>query len=294
MLRRLVFSLFLNWVIAIAPAVAQTLTQSQVRHVVCAEAVWCDITSQIGGSAVTTQAIVVSPQADPHDVMTSPAMARDIAKADIVIVNGAEYDEWALRLAATSRGAGRETLDVGRLTRASPDANPHLFDDLGVVEAFAHHMTAELIGNQPRKAPKLMQRASAFDGAIERLRQRVVSVKSEVTGKRIVATEPVGGALFTALGLEVICPRFALAVMHHTEPAPRDLALVEGALETGQAAALIFNPAVTSPALNGLVDTARAHGVPVVPMSEMPMPGQHWQDWYEGRLTMLKQALSVR
>ena len=46
--------------------------------------------------------IVTDPNADPHEYESNTADAIAIANANYVIVNGAGYDDWALKLIAAS------------------------------------------------------------------------------------------------------------------------------------------------------------------------------------------------
>src|ERR1700759_4759324 len=73
-------------------------------RVVAAENFWGSIAEQVGGSAVSVDAIITNPAADPHDYEPTPADARAMAGADLVIVNGVGYDPWATTLLAASPG----------------------------------------------------------------------------------------------------------------------------------------------------------------------------------------------
>src|SRR5690348_3919181 len=56
--------------------------------VVAAENFWGSIAAQLGGNRVAMTAIISSPNVDPHDYEATPADARTIATAQLVIVNG--------------------------------------------------------------------------------------------------------------------------------------------------------------------------------------------------------------
>ena len=46
--------------------------------------------------------ILKNPDQDPHLFETTPSVARDLADARIVIVNGADYDPWMEKLLKAS------------------------------------------------------------------------------------------------------------------------------------------------------------------------------------------------
>lgn len=64
--------------------------------VVCVEAAWCNIAAQIGGPAVQTQSLISTPGIDPHELTPTPSMARNMAHASVIVLNGATYDDWAV------------------------------------------------------------------------------------------------------------------------------------------------------------------------------------------------------
>src|SRR3954451_13711441 len=92
---------------------------------VAAEDVWGSIARQLGGAHVRVQSLIINPNTDPHDYEPTPADARAIASADLVILNGIGYDGWIDRLVAASKSAGGELLKVGDLVGLKEGANPH-------------------------------------------------------------------------------------------------------------------------------------------------------------------------
>ncbi len=63
-------------------------------NVVAAENFYGDVVRQIGGDDVTVASIMSNPDQDPHLFETTPSTVREIAAAQVVILNGADYDPW--------------------------------------------------------------------------------------------------------------------------------------------------------------------------------------------------------
>ena len=63
---------------------------------------WGDIVSELGGDCAQVKTLLASSSVDPHDYEPTPADAAAFEGAQLVVVNGAHYDEWAAKLAATS------------------------------------------------------------------------------------------------------------------------------------------------------------------------------------------------
>ncbi len=75
-------------------------------RVVAAENFWGSIAAQLGGAKVEVTSIIVNPDTDPHSYEPTAQDARTIAGAQMAIVNGIGYDNWAPR-AARGQPGGR-------------------------------------------------------------------------------------------------------------------------------------------------------------------------------------------
>src|SRR5499426_3250022 len=102
--------------------------ESQIA-VVAAENFYGDIVRQIGDDHVAVVSIMSSPDQDPHLFETTPTTVRQIATAQIVVLNGANYDPWMEKLLAATPRSNRATINVAQLTGRKPGDNPHLWYD---------------------------------------------------------------------------------------------------------------------------------------------------------------------
>ena len=59
---------------------------------VAGENFWGSVASQIGGKQVHVTSIITDPNADPHQYTSDAANAAAVAKSQVVIVNGVDYD----------------------------------------------------------------------------------------------------------------------------------------------------------------------------------------------------------
>ncbi|GBR49604.1 metal ABC transporter solute-binding protein, Zn/Mn family [Gluconobacter roseus] len=256
-------------------------------RVVCAEAAWCNVAAQIGGADVQTQALLATPGVDPHDLTPSPSMARAMAGATIAVVNGATYDDWALPFAASAPGK----IVVAGVAGWQPGDNPHLFLDPEAVGKVAH-VFADMLSHQPGiSASAVTGRLEAFLKELDGVKARLAAMKAQHATVPVAAVEPVGETLLRDAGLDVVDENFALAIMNHAEPSPRDVAQVDTMIDGRKVRMLITNPAIHSPQIDRLVDRAHAAGLPIVAIGETLPPGQSWQGWVYGILQTVGQAL---
>ncbi|MCL2668250.1 MAG: zinc ABC transporter substrate-binding protein, partial [Micrococcales bacterium] len=63
--------------------------------VVTSTNVWGDVVAQVGGDLVDVTSIVSDPSADPHSYEGSARVQLALSKADLVVVNGGGYDDYA-------------------------------------------------------------------------------------------------------------------------------------------------------------------------------------------------------
>jgi len=268
-------------------AAAQAEPSQPPVRVVCVEAAWCDVAAQIGGADVQTQALLATPGIDPHDLTPSPSMARAMAGATIAVVNGATYDDWALPFTASVA----ERIVVASLVGWRPGDNPHLFLDPAAVGKVAQ-VFADRLSHQPGiSAPAVAERLAAFRKQLDGVTDRLAAMKARHEAVPVAAVEPVGETLLRDAGLAVLDENFALAIMNHAEPSPRDVAQVDMLIDGRKVRMLMTNPAIHSPQIDRLVDRAQAVGLPIVAIGETLPPGQSWQGWVHGILQVVEQAL---
>src|SRR5262245_6173408 len=103
--------------LALIAGQATAVAAEEKIAVVAAENFYGDIVRQIGGDRVAVVSIMSSPDQDPHLFETTPGTVRQIAKAQIVIANGANYDPWIEKLLAATPRAKRVVITAADLTR---------------------------------------------------------------------------------------------------------------------------------------------------------------------------------
>ncbi len=93
--------------------------------VVAAENFWGSLAKQLAGERARVTSIIVNPATDPHSYQPSTGDARTIAGANMVLLNGLGYDEWAKQLLSASPSSQRVVLNVGDALHLAAGANPH-------------------------------------------------------------------------------------------------------------------------------------------------------------------------
>ena len=255
---------------------------------------WGDIVSELGGDCAAVTTLLASSSVDPHDYEPSPSDANTFKKAQLVVVNGADYDHWAADLAATSAGSA-PLIDVAALTDTPEGANPHLWYRPQAVTAVADAVSAELARINPGAAGYFGERRAAFATALKPYDELIAKIKTAATGRSYAATESVFDYQAEALGLVDRTPRgYRQAAANESDPAPADIRAFETALAGGQIDVLIFNIQTEGSVSQQLRRAAERAGVPVVEVTETVPPGQDsFVGWQDSQLEALAKALGV-
>jgi zinc/manganese transport system substrate-binding protein len=260
--------------------------------VVAAQNFYGDVARQIGGDRVSVVSIMSNPDQDPHLFETTPGVVRQIADANIIIVNGANYDPWMEKLIAAAPRPGRIVISASQLVQAKAGDNPHLWYAPATMPAVAKAIAAALSQADSANAAGYATRLTKTLADLDRIARRVAQIKAKHAGKPVTATEPVFGLMADALGLTMRNQSFQLAMMNDTEPSARDVAAFEDDLKNGKVKALIYNKQVSEKLTERLLAIARKAKVPVVGVTETQPANVTFQEWMLGELDALDKALT--
>ena len=260
--------------------------------VVAAENFYGDIARQIGGDQVDVVSIMNNPDQDPHLFETTPGVVRQIAGAQIAIVNGADYDPWMEKLLAAAPQPKRTVITAAALVHKKSGDNPHLWYDPATMPAVAKAIAGALSAADPAHKNDYEARFKTFTASLKPFNDKIAALAGKYAGTAVTASEPVAGYLAAALKLKMRNERFQLAIMNDTEPSARDVAAFENDLRTHKVRLLLYNKQASSKIVQRLVELARASNVPVVGITETTPPGLSFQDWMMGQLNETEKALA--
>jgi len=260
--------------------------------VVAAENFYGDVARQIGGDHISVVSIMNNPDQDPHLFETTPGVVRQIADAQIVILNGADYDPWMEKLLNAAPRPGRVVISAAELTGKKPGDNPHLWYAPATMPAVAKAVAAALSKADPAHAGDYAARLATTLASLDRIGHRAAQIKAKHKGDVVTATEPVFGLMAEALGLTVRNQRFALAVMNDTEPSARDVAAFENDLKQRKVKLFLYNNQVSSKMTEHLLAIAKTAKVPVVGVTETQPANVSFQDWMLDELDTVDKALT--
>lgn len=259
---------------------------------------WGGIVEQLAGSCAEVTSIVSGGAVDPHDFEPTPADAAALGRADLIVINGSGYDEWAEH-AIEARSPQPEVLDVSSLiNQTEGSGDPHLWYAPDVVRLTATRVTDALRTAVPGADDYLAARAAEFDTSMQEYFSLIGELRTKVENAQggavtYAATESVFESMATTLGMVDVTPDgFARAVANESEPSPGDVAEFMDALVDGSVRVIIINSQSTSAMTDRLREQAQSNGIAVVEITETIAPGSaSFAEWQVAQLRNLQTAL---
>jgi zinc/manganese transport system substrate-binding protein len=263
-------------------------------RVVAAENFWGSIAAQLGGSAVEVRSIIVNPSTDPHSYEPTAQDARTMANAEMAIVNGIGYDEWASRLLAANPEGERTVLNVGKLLGYSTGENPHQWYSPAHVHVVIAAIAADYERLHPREAAYFAARRHALETvSLARYQALIAQIKARYRGVPVAYSESIFQPLGEALGLKLLTPySFAKAIAEGGEVSAQDKLTVQRQLARREAKVWVLNSQNLTPEVQRATEVARAAGLPVLAITETLSPASaSFQRWQVAQLEGLARAL---
>lgn len=261
-------------------------------HIVAAENFYGDVAKEIGGNRVSVMSILQNPEQDPHLFTTSPSVAKAVADADIVIYNGANYDDWMVKLLSVPANKPRQVILVADCIGAAAKQNPHIWYNLQTMTNFAQVLTTHLNELDPAFNQDYHTRLQNFASKQQALQAYVQQLHDKFHGLTVTATEPVFNLMADALGLQMNDQDFQWSVENEGSPSPEEVRTMMEDLKAHKSRALIYNVQVTSALIDQVKAVAQQSNVPVVGVSETQPPGMNYDQWMRSQLAQLAKALS--
>ena len=259
------------------------------------ESQYADVLAQVGGPYVTARAILSNPNTDPHSFEASPRIAREVAGASVVVMNGLGYDAWIQRIMAAAPNAQRQVIDVRELLGLPRDTvNPHLWYDPRTMPAVAEAAARAFAALDPPHAAFFHANAQRFAASLGPWKAALEALRSRYPDTPVAVVEPVANALLEAAGWRILTPlALQLAVMNGTDPAPQDVAAMQTLLRRREVKVFIYNQQVTGPLTASFLQLAIEQHIPVVGFYEtMPQPGYDYQSWMLAETHALEAAVA--
>ena len=264
--------------------------ESGTVNVVASVNQWGTLAEELGGKNVEVASIVHTTNVDPHDYEPTTADISKLQKAQVIVVNGADYDAWAVKAAKNTKATVVNAAEVGGVEEGG---NPHIWFSASVRKSVAAAITkAYEKADASKKADfdKLNMQWQNDEGKVE---SKIAEVRKKAEGLNYAATESVAYYLAEDMGLKDATPAgYAQASANESEPTASDIKQYVDILKSGGVDLLVVNTQEESNMTKKLTDAAESANVPEVKLTEQ-MPSQYdsLTDWMSALVDSFNQAV---
>lgn len=232
---------------------AQAAARDPLR-VVATFSILGDMVREIGGERVALTTIVGS-NSDTHRFDPTPADAKALHDADVLVLNGLDFEPWLPRLMEASGFKGRRVLAsegvavrrLGEGEKETPhdhareassghgaahqedhahgDVDPHAWQDLSNGKIYARNIAAGLAKADPRNATYYEGRAAGYISRMKVLDAEIRAAINAIPAERrkVISSHDAFGYFAAAYGIEFI-PVAGLS--NQAEPSAQDVARI--------------------------------------------------------------------
>jgi zinc/manganese transport system substrate-binding protein len=260
-----------------------------------AENEYANVIAQVGGKYVRASSIMSNPNTDPHTFEASPAVAREISAADLIVQNGVGYDDWATTIENAAPSTARKVINVQQLLGLpNSTPNPHLWYKPTTMPAVANAIATDLAQIDPAHASYYKANAAAFIASLTPWTKAIATFAAAHPNTPVATTEPVADYLLQAAGADIMTPwTFQADIMNGTDPSPQDTAIEKSLFTQRKVKVFLYNQQVTDALTESFISLAQANGIPVVGVYEtMPTPGFDYQSWMLAEVNALSKAVT--
>lgn len=252
---------------------------------------WGTVAKALGGDNVNVTSIINSTNVDAHDYEPTTSDIAKLQKAQVIIVNGAGYDAWAVKAAQTANAIIVNAAEIGGVNDGE---NPHVWFSADVRKAVAQAITEAYEQADAAKKNDLDKMNDQWAAEENNVESKIAEVKQKTDGLAYAATESVASYLAEDMGLADATPSgYARATANESEPTPTDIKQFTDALKAGEIKLLVVNTQEESELTDKITDAAKFVEVPMVELTEqMPEQYDSLTAWMEGLVDAFSQAIA--
>lgn len=252
---------------------------------------WGTVAKALGGDNVNVTSIINSTNVDAHDYEPTTSDIAKLQKAQVIIVNGAGYDAWAVKAAQTANATIVNAAEIGGVNDGE---NPHVWFSADVRKAVAQAITEAYEQADAAKKNDFDKMNDQWTAEENNVESKIAEVKQKTDGLAYAATESVASYLAEDMGLADATPSgYARATANESEPTPTDIKQFTDALKAGEIKLLVVNTQEESELTDKITDAAKSVEVPMVELTEqMPEQYDSLTAWMEGLVDAFSQAIA--
>jgi len=218
-----------RYLLAAIVLVAASPTAAQERLKVLATfSILGDLVKNVGGDRVEV-ATLVGPDSDAHVYAPSPADARKVADAKVVIANGLGFEGWMSRLVRASGSKAPAVIASKGITvrkaGTGGEADPHAWQSAANAKVYVANIRDALIAANPAGRDVYQANTAAYFAKLDALDAEIKAAVTTIPAdrRRVISSHDAFGYFQEAYGIEFIAPQ---GVSTETAASARDVARI--------------------------------------------------------------------
>ncbi|WP_179396069.1 metal ABC transporter solute-binding protein, Zn/Mn family [Lacticaseibacillus absianus] len=252
-----------------------------------------EVAKAVVGDYGTVTSVIDNPDIDPHDYEPTTAVAKTVARANVVIVNGGGYDSWMDKLVGADSGTVK-VVSAAKVVGIRDGENEHVWYKPEVMPKMARALAKQFGALDPKHRAAYTANATAYIKKLQPLTAQIARLKAKAAGQAVAVSEPVFSNALSALGYRIINPHFAAAVEESTDPSPKDIRELTAAIKHKQIAFFVQNVQVESKVVSNIVAQVRAAGIPVLKVTETMPAKQTYTSWMMSQYAQLEKIQNTQ
>ena len=217
----------LFWIICLAMVMATGAAQAAERiNVVASFSILADMVRNVGGNSIDVVALV-GPDGDAHVYAPTPADAKQVAAARLLLVNGLGFEGWMPRLLQASGSKAPIAVATRGVTprKIGGHDDPHAWQSVANAKIYVGNIRDALVAAAPDDAQAFRANAEAYLARLDALDREVREAVAKIPQERrkVISTHGAFGYFADAYGIQFIAP---LGVSTDSEPSARDIAAI--------------------------------------------------------------------
>jgi zinc/manganese transport system substrate-binding protein len=232
------------------PALAQ-----EKLPVVASFSILGDFVREIGGERVSV-ALLVGPDGDAHVYSPTPADAKTVAGAKLVVVNGLKFEGWLTRLiksSGTKATVATATAGITPLKMADDHGHghggedPHAWQSVANARLYVGNVKDALVAADPAGKAAYETNATAYLAKLDTLENEIKATVARIPADRrkAITSHDAFGYFAKAYGIEFIAPQ---GVSTESEASAKDVARIIRQIKAQKVPA-VFLENITNPRL---------------------------------------------
>jgi zinc/manganese transport system substrate-binding protein len=229
-------------------ATALPVRAQERLKVVASFSILGDFVQNVGGDRVDVTTLV-GPNGDVHVYTPTPADAKKIADAKLVIINGLGLEGWLPRLIQASGSKAPIITATRGITplRLGSDADPHAWQSVASAKVYVANIRDALAAADPADAEMFLANARRYQAELDALEAAVRAAVEKIppARRKVISTHDAFGYFAAAYGVEFIAP---VGVSTETEPSARDVGAIISQIKSAKIPA-VFLENISDPSL---------------------------------------------